>query len=294
MKTSIFTCAGIVAIAVIATAGCGDDDGAPGTLTVTVYGEEFIERVRLETGLKFDLITPREEARLATLGCLNLIDRSMEVCLVVDIGGGSTELSFIDAAAFTRREKDKRFPPPPIRAWSTTPVGVVTLAERHPETEPRPDWFDGMKASVHDQLADISGVEQFRSAFERGKAQIIGTSGTVTSIAGVHLKLPYYERSKVDGLWISRDEAKGAIGRLLSQTPKERALEPCIGPERADLVLAGCAIFDAIMEQWPAERMRVADRGLREGVLFNLMGRHKVRRRRRRRGGKGQAQKEAS
>ncbi len=251
-------------------------------------GEDFLGRVKNETGLRFDLITAREEARLAALGCLNLIDREIDICMVVDIGGGSTELSFIDVKELKRREETQKYAPPPIRAWSTMPLGVVTLAENHPEPDERGPWFDTMKAAAREHIDKIEGLEPFREAFEAGRAQIIGTSGTVTSVAGVHLKLPVYQRSRVDGIWLGDADARNAVRHLLNQTPEERAQEPCIGPERADLVLAGCAIFEAVMDAWPAERLRVADRGLREGVLYGLMGRYATKRRRRRsrRGGR--------
>ena len=248
-------------------------------------GAAFLERVKAETGLTFDLITPREEARLSVLGCVNLIDPEAEVCLVVDIGGGSTELSWVDVAELRRRQQSSRHAPPPIRAWGSAPVGVVTLAEQYPEYEPREDWYAEMKAAAREALSCIAAPPRIVDAFARGKGQIIGTSGTVTSIAGVHLRLPRYDRRHVDGSWLTADEARAAIRRLMDMRVEERGREPSIGPARADLVLAGCAIFEAVLDDWPASRMRVADRGLREGVLYGLMGRFQTRRRRRRRRG---------
>ncbi len=248
-------------------------------------GAGFLERVERETGLRFDLITPREEARLSVLGCLNLIDRDVDVCLVVDIGGGSTELSWVDVAEMRQRQSANRNAAPPIRAWGSAPVGVVTLAEQFPEHESREDWYGEMKTAARAALAKISAPERFARAFREGRGQIIGTSGTVTSIAGVHLRLPRYDRRHVDGVWLTAEEARAAVRRLMEMPVSERAQEPSIGAERADLVLAGCAIFEAVMEGWPAPRLRVADRGLREGVLYGLMGRFRPRRRRRRRRG---------
>ncbi len=255
-------------------------------------GPDFLDRVKTETGLRFDMITPREEARLAALGCLNLIDRSKDICMVLDIGGGSTELSIIDVAELQRRETAHKYAPPPIRAWTSLPIGVVTVAEDFPEPEDREPWFEEMKASVRVRLEGLEDFRRFRQAFEDDKAQIIGTSGTVTSVAGVHLRLPHYERSKVDGSWLNRTDCGAAVQRLLDATPEERAKEPCIGPERADLVLAGCAILEAVLDAWPCEKLRVADRGLREGVLYGLMGRYTPRRRRRRGRGNGGAAKQ--
>ncbi len=252
-------------------------------------GSDFLERVKSETGLRFDLISPREEARLSVLGCVNLIDQDMDVCLVVDIGGGSTELSWVDVAELRRRQQS-RHAPPPIRAWGSAPVGVVTLAERFPETQPREDWYEAMKAAARETLRPIAAPAKFAEAFAAGRGQIIGTSGTVTSIAGVHMRLPRYDRRHVDGSWLTAEEARAAVRRLREMDVAGRAKEPSIGPERADLVLAGCAIFEAVMDDWPAPRLRVADRGLREGVLYGLMGRFRPRRRkRRRRRGRGRA-----
>jgi exopolyphosphatase/guanosine-5'-triphosphate,3'-diphosphate pyrophosphatase len=248
-------------------------------------GADFLERVKSETGLAFDLITPREEARLSVLGCVNLIDPEVDLCLVVDIGGGSTELSWVDVAELRRRQQSSRHAPPPIRAWGSAPVGVVTLAEQHTEHEPREQWYAEMKAAARQALSCISAPPHFAEAFANGKGQIIGTSGTVTSIAGVHMRLPRYDRRHVDGSWLTAEEARAAVRRLLSMSVAERGMEPSIGPDRADLVLAGCAIFEAVLDDWPAPKMRVADRGLREGVLYGLMGRFQTRRRRRRRRG---------
>jgi exopolyphosphatase/guanosine-5'-triphosphate,3'-diphosphate pyrophosphatase len=249
-------------------------------------GAAFLERVKQETGLAFDLISPREEARLSVLGCVNLIDMEMDVSLIVDIGGGSTELSWVDVTELRRRMQDSRHAPPPIRAWGSAPVGVVTLAEEHPEFDPRDEWYAQMKAAAKAKLAAIDAPERYREAFDAGRGQVIGTSGTVTSIAGVHMRLPRYDRRHVDGAWLTAQEARAAVLHLLDKSVAERALEPSIGPERADLVLAGCAIFEAVMDDWPAPRVRVADRGLREGVLYGLMGRFQPRRRRKRRGRK--------
>ncbi|MGF1464310.1 MAG: Ppx/GppA phosphatase family protein [Maricaulaceae bacterium] len=253
-------------------------------------GAEFIARVRAETGLAFDIISPREEARLAVVGCLNLIDRQVETALVVDIGGGSTELSWVDVAELRLRESTGRPVKPPIGAWASVPVGVVTLAESHPEPGARSAWFADMVAQLTPRFANIPQAQRFRPHFEAGAAHYVGTSGTVTSLAGVHLRLQRYDRDRVDGLWMGMAEAFAARDRLRDMSHEARAREPCIGADRADLVLAGCAILEAIYAAWPVERLRVADRGLREGVLLGLMnqtpakGRPARRRRGRRRG----------
>ncbi len=260
-------------------------------------GDIFLDRVREETGLELEVITPEEEARLAVYGSLDLLDPAMEAAVVVDIGGGSTEMCWVDIAVWRTRGGPENGGRPPMRAWSTTPIGVVSLAERFPEPRDggdaaRADWYAAMKNYAAEHLSAPKGARRMRPVFEAGAAHMVGTSGTVTSVAGVHLNLPRYDRSKVDGLWISAEEARAACVRLASKDLHGRSLEPCIGHERADLVLAGCAILEAVMDAWPTARMRVGDRGLREGMLLNLMRakRKRPRRGRRRRPpGEGEA-----
>jgi exopolyphosphatase/guanosine-5'-triphosphate,3'-diphosphate pyrophosphatase len=248
-------------------------------------GQVFIDRVAEETGLRLQIISPQEEARLSVAGCLNLIDRTSDAALVVDVGGGSTELSWVEL---------KGAPPtgmPPLRAWLSVPIGVVTLAERFPEGEtPTQAWFRLMVETVKTEIAAFHRADSLREVFDADRAHLIGTSGAITSLAGLHLNLPRYDRSRVDGIWMTRDQCDGAADRLLALSPKARADEPCIGPDRADLVLAGAAILQAVQELWPCSRVRVADRGLREGILLSLMAERTGRKRRRRRGkGPGQA-----
>jgi exopolyphosphatase/guanosine-5'-triphosphate,3'-diphosphate pyrophosphatase len=245
-------------------------------------GQAFINRVANETGVKLQIISPQEEARLSVAGCQNLLDARHEAALVVDVGGGSTELSWVDLKA-TTPGKD-----PPMRAWLSIPIGVVTLAERFPEGETATQaWFREMVEHVKAEIGAFRRADPMRPVFEADRAHLIGTSGAITSLAGLHLDLPRYDRNRVDGIWMSREECDAAASRLLALSAAERAAQPCIGPDRADLVLAGAAILQAVQELWPCNRVRVADRGLREGVLLSLMSeRNGRRRRRRRRGGR--------
>jgi exopolyphosphatase/guanosine-5'-triphosphate,3'-diphosphate pyrophosphatase len=248
-------------------------------------GAEFIERVASETGLHLEVISPKEEAHLSVAGCLNLLDREADAALVVDVGGGSTELSWVDLA--DRGRFAPRAPArPPIRAWRSIPLGVVTLAEQFPEgPDPSEVWFRRMVEAFRSQLEGFTGAENLRSAFDAGRAHIVGTSGAITSLAGLHLNLPRYDRSRVDGIWMSRDDCEAVVERIIRMSLAERTAQPCIGPERADLVLAGAAILQAVQELWPCERLRVADRGLREGLLLSMMAAgQRSRRRGRRRG----------
>lgn len=253
-------------------------------------GKEFVARVADETGLNLQIITPREEAQLSVAGCLNLLDRSADAALVVDVGGGSTELSWVDLNGEGLETELAKFTPSqlPIRAWLSIPVGVVTLAERFPEGARATDgWYRAMVEAVKDQISEFRHADPMRPVFDAGQAHMIGTSGAITSLAGMHLGLARYDRSQVDGIWMSRADCDLAARRLLELSPQERAEQPCIGPDRADLVLAGAAILQAVQELWPCTRVRVADRGLREGILMSLMSGTRKRKRRRRRRGRG-------
>ena len=244
-------------------------------------GAQFIGEVEARTGLRLAIISPRQEARLAVAGCLNLIDFTAKAALVLDVGGGSTELSWLDLRhgdAVPRRVSRSR---PPITAWLSVPIGVVTLAERFPQgAAGDAAGFRAMVEAFKAEIAGFARADELREVFDLGGAHLVGTSGAITSLAGVHLGLARYERSQVDGLWMTRAECESVTARLASLTVAERGAEPCIGPDRADLVLAGAAILQAVQELWPCERVRVADRGLREGLLLGLMSEQRRRHRR--------------
>ena len=226
-------------------------------------GAEFLAQVKRETGLALEIVTPQEEARLSVLGCAALIDTTAEIALVIDIGGGSTELSWVDARSARTTPK--------VLAWTSLSLGVVTLADRMPE-DGAPGWYDAMCEMVAVEARAFTGAAACRAAFDAGRAHIVGTSGAVSSLAGVHLDLPRYQRSRVDGLWMSLGDVRSVAKRLRELPASGRAAHPCIGPDRADLVVPGSSILEAVCALWPVERVRVADRGLREGVLLELMG----------------------
>lgn len=259
-----------------------------------VNGAEFIQRVEGETGIRLQVITPQEEARLSVAGCLTLLDHSTDAALVLDVGGGSTELSWVDLSGTTSEQimAGGLAAMPPIRAWLSIPMGVVTLAEQFPEKRPgERAWFRAMVDAVKARITEFPHAEGLREAFNAGRGHLVGTSGAITSLAGIHLGLTRYDRTLVDGLWLTRADCVATAERLLNLEPAQRAAQPCIGPDRADLVLAGAAILQAVQEVWPCDRVRVADRGLREGLLLSLMAENSGRRRtrRRRRAGKGAA-----
>jgi len=241
-------------------------------------GQAFVNRVANETGVRLQIISPQEEARLSVTGCLNLLDDRHDAALVVDVGGGSTELSWVELKGGVGRA-------PPVKAWLSVPIGVVTLAERFPEGEVATEgWFRQMVDHVRGEIAVFRRADPLKPIFEADRAHLVGTSGAITSLAGMHLRLPRYDRNRVDGIWMSRAECDAAAAGLLALSSAERAAQPCIGPDRADLVLAGAAILQAVQELWPCSRVRVADRGLREGILLSLMADRGRGRRRKRRG----------
>jgi exopolyphosphatase/guanosine-5'-triphosphate,3'-diphosphate pyrophosphatase len=223
--------------------------------------DAFRDRVLAETGIVLEVIDRETEAALAVIGCSPLLDPRGRGAILFDIGGGSTEL--------VRIERDPGEPnaAPRIKAWMSIPLGVVTLAEH----------FGGKDVTAQSYALMVKEVAQYVAPFavEHGAdlrdMHLLGTSGTVTTLAGVHLNLLRYDRRRIDGVWMNDADLTATIARLLGMSYRERADNNCIGIERADLVLAGCAILDAIRDAFPLPRLRVADRGLREGMLVEMM-----------------------
>lgn len=261
---------------------------------VASNGREFLRRVEGEVGIQIEVLDRETEAALAVSGCASLIDPRVDYVLVFDIGGGSSELIWLDLSRplgngtsddGVRRPGAK----PRMRAWTSLPVGVVTLAEKFGGHHVTAESFEEMVQFVLSLAQPFEALHGFNAMAEGGSLHLLGTSGTVTTVAGIHLGLKRYDRQRVDGCWLSTDEIETVVHGLIDRSYEERVAEPCIGHERADLVLAGCAILEAILRTWPAERLRVADRGLREGILATLMSEDGVyragRRRRRQRSG---------
>ncbi len=223
-------------------------------------GPAFIARAYAETGIHLDIISAEEEARLAVLGCHVLIEPGDDPALIFDIGGGSTELVLVDTRPTV----------PTVLDWHSAPWGVVSLTEHAGNAEGaegRLALYNRMRSLVAESFAG------FASRLPRGidRPRLLGTSGTVTTLASVHLGLSHYDRSQVDGLIVPAASMRKISADLSRMDLSERATLPCIGTERADLVVAGCAILETIMDLWPAERLGVADRGIREGILRRLM-----------------------
>jgi exopolyphosphatase/guanosine-5'-triphosphate,3'-diphosphate pyrophosphatase len=227
-------------------------------------GRHFVERVRQETGIALEIISPEEEARLAMLGCHRLLEPGDGPALIFDIGGGSTELVLIDTGGDGT---------PTIKCWWSAPWGVVSLTESEgrnlPDAETRLAAYARMKERVRHAFRHFSEL----LPKVRKNIRLLGTSGTVTTLASVHLALPAYDRRQVDGLLMPADSMRAVNAMLSTMSIDERAQLPCIGHDRADLVVAGSAILEAIMDIWPAKTLGIADRGIREGILRSLMAR---------------------
>jgi exopolyphosphatase/guanosine-5'-triphosphate,3'-diphosphate pyrophosphatase len=243
---------------------------------------EFLALVRRETGLTLDIIQPEEEARLAVISCAPLVSTRTEQLLVVDIGGGSTELVWIDLTNVPRIDRPKAimrlhtgfkpaespFPHAKVVDWISVPLGVATLRDQFSDVDDDAARFALMSWFFEENLASFSPYarEQAREGF-----QIIGTSGTVTTVAASHLGLKRYDRNKVDGLRMTSDQIDTVIRNYLTLGPEGRRTDPRIGRDRHALIMSGAAILQALLRIWPTDRLTVADRGLREGLLYAQM-----------------------
>src|SRR5580698_3914061 len=243
---------GVVRARLIATEACRAAEN----------GEAFRNLVAEQAGLELEIIDSATEARLAATGCTELFDPSASGVILFDIGGGSSELVRLGLS----RAGCGGPPKPEIIGWASLPVGVVTLAERYGGHVVSAETYEAMIDEVAALVRDFATRYPYGNGFH-----MLGTSGTVTTIAGVFLRLRRYDRRRVDGCWLSNEEVSSVVAELMAMSFDERAANPCIGAERADLVLAGCAILDAIRRAFPCPRLRVADRGLREGMLVEMM-----------------------
>ncbi len=246
-------------------------------------GPEFLANVQRQAGLSLDIIAPEEEARLAVISCAPLVSMKTDQLLVVDIGGGSTELVWIDLSRVPPVERQRAimrlhagfkpdtsspFPAARVVDWISVPLGVATLRDQFNDVENDSARFALMSWYFEEQLAEFSPyeAEQAREGF-----QIVGTSGTVTTVAASHLGLRRYDRNKVDGLRMTSDQIDSVIRSYLDMGPEGRRADPRIGRDRHALIMSGAAILQALLRIWPTDRLSVADRGLREGLLYAQM-----------------------
>lgn len=226
-------------------------------------GLDFVRRVAEEADLELEIVDQRTEASLAVTGCAALADPAAEGVIVFDIGGGSTEIVWMGGRSQARDPAGR------IREWASLPIGVVSVAERYGGVDVGRELFERMVEDCGETLKPFA--KRAAAANAASGFHLLGTSGTVTTVAGIHLGLPRYDRRMVDGLWMDEREILTVIDRLVEMDYAARSANACIGRERADLVLAGCAIFEAIRRAFPSRKVRIADRGLREGILLRMM-----------------------
>jgi len=244
--------------------------------------DEFLKRVQRETGLRLDIINPEEEARLAAISCAPLVNKKTQNLLVVDIGGGSTELVWIDMSQVPKKDRphsimqletgfarsNKSIPSARVVDWISVPLGVATLRDQFNDVEDDGARFALMSWFFEENL---SGFAPYHDEKARERFQIVGTSGTVTTVAASHLGLKRYDRTKVDGLRMTSEQIEKVIQSYLEMGPTGRRADPRIGQDRQALIMSGAAILQALMRCWPTDRLSVADRGLREGLLYEQM-----------------------
>ncbi len=227
---------------------------------------QFVEMAKNSAGIELEVISSKEEARLSVVGCLPLLNRNIKRVLVFDIGGGSTQISLARVTDF-----GKTF----IEGFVSLPYGVVTISEAFADHEMNTLEYSTVMERTQNILAEFEEKHHIYEAIANQEIQVIGTSGTVTVLGAVHLKLPRYNRSAVDGVAISAPDIEATINKIKTMGPEGRYKHPCIGQSKSDLTLAGCAIIEALTTFWPISEITIADRGIREGILLDLMHSHK-------------------
>lgn len=227
-------------------------------------GQAFLDAIKKEMGLTIEIITSEEEAHLAFMGCASLLTQESKRALVFDIGGGSTELMWVDI----ERAKDGVHP---ITDWLSISYGVMNLADKFGGTNLSDLTFSDMVGFIREKIHAFDEKNHISKTIQEAKVQLLSTSGTVTTLAAIHLGLPRYDRSRIDGITLPISALRATTKKLLAMRPSERFNHPCIGPDRADFILSGCAIFEAISGLWPEGEIAIADRGVREGIILTLM-----------------------
>jgi exopolyphosphatase/guanosine-5'-triphosphate,3'-diphosphate pyrophosphatase len=228
----------------------------------------FLKQVKDELDLDIKIISTEEEAKLAFMGCATLLAPNPSSALVFDIGGGSTEFMWASQSA---SKPFDALNPPRIKDWFSLNQGVMNLSEKFGGPQFADLVFDDMVSKLAEMLEDFDSRNGINESTSESGMQMLSTSGTVTTLAAIHLGLPRYERSKVDGIKLSAADLRKALRSILKMRPSERFSHPCIGPDRSDYIVSGCAIFEAICTVWEVETITIADRGVREGIIISLM-----------------------
>lgn len=229
---------------------------------------EFLWHIRKNIGLDIEIISGEEEARLAFLGCASLLTQQSERAVVFDIGGGSTELLWIDVKHAHHEQEEVH----PISDWLSINYGVMNLADKFGGTRLADMAYDDMVGFIASKIKPFDVANRISETIKDQRVQLLSTSGTVTTLAAIHLGLPKYDRSRIDGITLKVADLRATTQKLLSMRPSERFYHSCIGADRADFIISGCAIFDAISALWPEGEITIADRGVREGIILSLIG----------------------
>lgn len=233
---------------------------------------EFIDDIRTYTGMELEVISSEEEARLALLGCCSLLERGMHRALAFDIGGGSTEIMWVKTPESYYTADDPVFPfVPETKGWLSMPHGVMSLSEMMGDPAYAELYFEEMVSKLMGYMKPLAAESNIADWIHHDTTQLLSTSGTVTTLAAIYLNLHRYDRARVDGLKLSVKDLQKTVKMLLAMRPSERFMHPCIGPDRNEYILAGCAIFEAIVRSFPFHFITIADRGVREGVIMGLM-----------------------
>jgi exopolyphosphatase/guanosine-5'-triphosphate,3'-diphosphate pyrophosphatase len=232
-------------------------------------GQSFLNNVRDEVGIDIDIISSEEEARLAFRGCSSLLTETAKRAIVFDIGGGSTELMWIDVDRVRSGDDTVH----PISDWLSIGFGVMNLADKFGGSDFADMAFTDMVDFLIGQMKPFDDSNGITDIIGDTPVQLLSTSGTVTTLAAIHLDLPRYDRSRIDGITLDISDIRATVQKLLAMRPSGRFNHPCIGPDRADFILSGCAIFEAISTLWPTMQITIADRGVREGIILSLMNR---------------------
>ena len=234
--------------------------------------KEFIDEMRKVTGLELEIITAEEEAKLALLGCCSLLERGVHRALAFDIGGGSTEVMWVQTPISYQQDEDSVFPfVPETRGWMSIPHGVMSLTEAMVDSAYTELYFEEIVATIMQHLKPLSVDHNISDWIHKDTTQLLSTSGTVTTLAAIYLGLSRYDRARVDGVKLSVKDLQKTIRFILAMRQSERFMHPCIGSDRCEYILAGCAIFEAIVRTFPFHFITIADRGVREGVIMQLM-----------------------
>ena len=235
---------------------------------------QFLMRVKKETGIDIEVISAADEANLAFRGCVSLVKPKPARALMLDIGGGSTEFMWVEVDENHTLTSNSSVVSHKVLDWFSMPQGVMNLSEKFGGAQFAEVYFEEMVDYLEQQLLKFRRCEEISEAVARNDVQLFSTSGTVTTLAAIYLGLPRYERSKIDGITIETEQLREAIALILDMRASERFHHPCIGSDRSDYIISGCAIFEALSRLCPVEHITIADRGVREGIIFSLMSEH--------------------